>query len=90
MTPTFRKKIKIANIWEKVYIYYLSSIAYAIHFSSEDVDGSVWRVNWSQPQRGSHFTVPVDQVTLWYRAMQVMANKVNSPDSKVSFKMKPG
>uniref|UniRef100_A0A1B6F0H0 Gamma-butyrobetaine dioxygenase n=1 Tax=Cuerna arida TaxID=1464854 RepID=A0A1B6F0H0_9HEMI len=56
----------------------------------EEPGGEVVRINWSQPQRSSHFCVPVDQVTPWYRALQLFTQHMHSIHSKVLYKMSPG
>jgi len=52
--------------------------------------GEVVRINWSQVQRGSHFPVPIDQVTAWYRALQMFITRVHDQQSRVFYKLNPG
>uniref|UniRef100_A0A182W6S7 Gamma-butyrobetaine dioxygenase n=1 Tax=Anopheles minimus TaxID=112268 RepID=A0A182W6S7_9DIPT len=51
-------------------------------------DGRLERINHSVPQRDSHFSVPIDRVEPWYRAMQRFVNILHR--EAVSFKTTPG
>ncbi|XP_052892301.1 gamma-butyrobetaine dioxygenase-like [Anopheles moucheti] len=46
------------------------------------------RINHSVPQRDSHFSVPIDRVEPWYRAMQQFVSILHR--EAVSFKTSPG
>ncbi|KAF4528626.1 hypothetical protein B566_EDAN009230 [Ephemera danica] len=56
----------------------------------EDWQGDVVRVNYSQPQRDSHFSVELDQVEPWYLALQHFTRLMLRPDNRVTYKLKPG
>uniref|UniRef100_A0A182PCM1 Gamma-butyrobetaine dioxygenase n=1 Tax=Anopheles epiroticus TaxID=199890 RepID=A0A182PCM1_9DIPT len=51
-------------------------------------DGRLERINHSVPQRDSHFSVPIDRVEPWYRAMQRFVSILHR--EAVSFKTAPG
>uniref|UniRef100_A0A182Y3J0 Uncharacterized protein n=1 Tax=Anopheles stephensi TaxID=30069 RepID=A0A182Y3J0_ANOST len=51
-------------------------------------DGRLERINHSVPQRDSHFSVPIDRVEPWYRAMQRFVTILHR--EAVSFKTAPG
>uniref|UniRef100_A0A182XL26 Gamma-butyrobetaine dioxygenase n=1 Tax=Anopheles quadriannulatus TaxID=34691 RepID=A0A182XL26_ANOQN len=51
-------------------------------------DGRLERINHSVPQRDSHFSVPLDRVEPWYRAMQRFVTILHR--EAVSFKTAPG
>lgn len=52
--------------------------------------GEVVRINFSQPQRGSHFNVPVEQVTPWYRSLELFSKRMHSLHNKVHYKLSEG
>ncbi|XP_059468794.1 gamma-butyrobetaine dioxygenase-like isoform X2 [Neocloeon triangulifer] len=56
----------------------------------EDSTGKVFRVNYSQPQRDSHFSVPVEQVETWYLALKQFTQLMLRADNRVEYKVKPG
>ncbi|XP_054261773.1 gamma-butyrobetaine dioxygenase-like [Macrosteles quadrilineatus] len=56
----------------------------------ENNRGEVERINWSQPQRSSHFHVPVAQVSPWYRAVQQFTHYIHSHNCKVQLRINPG
>lgn len=55
---------------------------------SLDYDGQLKRINHSVPQRDSHFSIPVDRVDRWYRAMAEFVRMLHA--DAVSFKTRPG
>ncbi|KAK3888969.1 hypothetical protein Pcinc_007009, partial [Petrolisthes cinctipes] len=55
-----------------------------------DADGEIIRINVSQPQRDSHFSVDVDMVAPWYKAMLVYHAMLTHPKYCIQFKMAPG
>lgn len=57
---------------------------------SEDRFGEIERINFSQPQRDSHFNVPLDKVKPWYKAMDKFTKAIMSKDYCVTYKMKEG
>ncbi|XP_065341216.1 gamma-butyrobetaine dioxygenase-like [Cloeon dipterum] len=56
----------------------------------EDAEGNVVRVNYSQPQRDSYFSVPLEQVDGWYVALKEFTRLALSDDNCVQYKTKPG
>lgn len=56
----------------------------------ENSVGEVMRINFSQPQRDSHFNVPLEQAVLWYKAIRHFTHMMHSTEYKISFKMKEG
>ncbi|KAJ1522645.1 hypothetical protein ONE63_001817 [Megalurothrips usitatus] len=56
----------------------------------EDRFGVVERINFSQPQRDSHFNVPLEKVKPWYEAMDKFTKGIYSSNFCVSYKMKEG
>lgn len=56
----------------------------------EDRFGEIERINFSQPQRDSHFNVPLDKVKPWYEAMDKFTKAILSSDYCVTYKMKEG
>lgn len=59
-------------------------------FRSEDCRGEIYRVNYSQPQRDSHFSVPLEQVENWYLALRQFTLLMLKKDNCVQFKLSPG
>ena len=59
-------------------------------FLSESSDGTIRRINYSQPQRDSHMAVPIDQVENWYRGLQKFYDLALDPQYLVTFKLQPG
>jgi len=57
---------------------------------SANESGNIKRINFSQPQRDSHMTVPIDQVEAWYRAVKTFHNLAHAPDNFVQFKLQRG
>ncbi|XP_026283001.1 gamma-butyrobetaine dioxygenase [Frankliniella occidentalis] len=57
---------------------------------SENRFGEIERINFSQPQRDSHFNIPVEDVKPWYQAMDKFIKAVYSNDFCVTYKMKEG
>lgn len=55
-----------------------------------DSDGEFLRVNYSQPQRDSHFSVPLNQVIPWYEAHAAFTEAIYNPENTVHFKLKEG
>ncbi|XP_046399888.1 gamma-butyrobetaine dioxygenase-like isoform X3 [Ischnura elegans] len=56
----------------------------------EDHEGYIVRVNFSQPQRDSHFCVKLSQVSSWYSAFNVFIQLLHSPRYSVTYKLKEG
>ncbi|XP_046611402.1 gamma-butyrobetaine dioxygenase-like [Neodiprion virginianus] len=56
----------------------------------EDEFGDLVRVNFSQPQRDSHFNAPLEQVILWYEAVGLFTKLLYSPENNVTFKLAEG
>ena len=61
-----------------------------IVFYRNDSDGVFLRVNYSQPQRDSHFSVPLNKVIPWYEAHAAFTEAVYNPENTVYFKLKEG
>lgn len=61
-----------------------------IVFYRNDSDGEFLRVNYSQPQRDSHFSVPLNQVIPWYEAHAAFTEAIYNPENTVHFKLKEG
>jgi len=61
-----------------------------IAFYRTDSDGVFLRVNYSQPQRDSHFSVPLNKVIPWYEAHAAFTEAVYNPENTVYFKLKEG
>jgi gamma-butyrobetaine dioxygenase len=57
---------------------------------SEDWRGEIYRVNYSQPQRDSHFSVPLEQVETWYLALRQFTQLMLDKDNCVQYKLSPG
>lgn len=55
-----------------------------------DAQGDIWRINFSQPQRDSYFTIPVEEVVGWYEAMTNYHKLLLDPEYCFQFKMVPG
>lgn len=55
-----------------------------------DKDGEIRRINMSQPQRDSHFSVPPDEVAGWYAALVAYYRMLSDPKYCLQFKMTPG
>jgi len=53
-------------------------------------DGEFLRVNYSQPQRDSHFSVPLNEVIPWYEAHAAFTEAIYNPENTVYFKLKEG
>ncbi|KAI9555785.1 hypothetical protein GHT06_018301 [Daphnia sinensis] len=56
----------------------------------ESDDGTIRRINYSQPQRDSHMAVPIDQVEKWYRALKKFYDLATDARYLIEFKLKPG
>ncbi|KAK3909897.1 Gamma-butyrobetaine dioxygenase [Frankliniella fusca] len=56
----------------------------------ENRSGEIERINFSQPQRDSHFNIPIEDVKPWYQAMDRFIAAVYSNDFCVTYKMKEG
>lgn len=61
-----------------------------LYVYSENSDGEIERINFSQPQRDSHFNVSLENAILWYKAIHHFVHMLHSTEFKVSFKMKEG
>lgn len=61
-----------------------------IAFYSTDSNGEFLRVDYSQQQRDTHFTVPLDQVIPWYEAHAAFTEEIYNPENTVYFKLKEG
>ncbi|XP_049792672.1 gamma-butyrobetaine dioxygenase-like isoform X2 [Schistocerca nitens] len=57
---------------------------------TNDLYGEFVRINYSQPQRSSHFTAPLDQVVAWYKAYDIFTKELNSPKNQARIKTRPG
>lgn len=55
-----------------------------------DSSGNFVRVNYSQPQRDSHFSVPIDNVIPWYKAYTSFTKALYHPDNVINIKTKTG
>ncbi|KAG7154699.1 Gamma-butyrobetaine dioxygenase-like 2 [Homarus americanus] len=55
-----------------------------------DVSGEIYRINMSQPQRDSFFSIPANEVAGWYDAMITYHHLLSSPNYCLQFKMVPG
>ncbi|KAG0714700.1 Gamma-butyrobetaine dioxygenase [Chionoecetes opilio] len=55
-----------------------------------DKNGEIRRINLSQPQRNSHFSVPVGEVAAWYAALVAYHRLLADPQYCLQFKMIPG
>ncbi|KAK7791561.1 hypothetical protein R5R35_011064 [Gryllus longicercus] len=56
----------------------------------EDRWGQFARVNYSQQQRYSHFSIPLEDVIPWYKAHATFTQALYDPKNMVQFKTKPG
>lgn len=56
----------------------------------EDEFGELVRVNFSQPQRDSHFNSPLEQIAPWYEAAGLFTKLLYSPENIVTFKLAEG
>jgi hypothetical protein len=63
-------------------------IIIALH--STDSSGEFLRVNYSQQQRDTHFSVPLSQVIPWYEAYAAFTEEIYNPENTVYFKLKEG
>lgn len=61
-----------------------------IVFYRNNSDGEFLRVNYSQPQRDSHFSVPLNEVIPWYEAYAAFTEAIYDPENTVYFKLKEG
>lgn len=52
--------------------------------------GEIQRINFSQPQRNSFFSIPAHQVAGWYDAMVTYHRLLSDPSYCLQFKMEPG
>lgn len=57
---------------------------------SLDQSGEICRINMSQPQRDSYFSVPADEVHSWYAALAAYHSLLTDPKYCIQFKMEPG
>lgn len=57
---------------------------------STDSNGEFLRIDYSQQQRDTHFTVPLDQVIPWYEAHAAFTEEIYNPENTVYFKLKEG
>ncbi|KAK7077966.1 Gamma-butyrobetaine dioxygenase, partial [Halocaridina rubra] len=55
-----------------------------------DATGKIWRINFSQPQRDSFFSLPAEKVAGWYEAMTNYHKLLCDPQYCFQFKMVPG
>lgn len=55
-----------------------------------DQSGEIRRINLSQPQRDSYFSVPVGDVYAWYAALAAFQGLLTDPKYYIQFKMPPG
>ncbi|KDR15510.1 gamma-butyrobetaine dioxygenase-like [Zootermopsis nevadensis] len=55
-----------------------------------DSNGEFLRIDYSQQQRDTHFTVPLDQVIPWYEAHAAFTEEIYNPENTVYFKLKDG
>ncbi|XP_045110420.1 gamma-butyrobetaine dioxygenase-like isoform X2 [Portunus trituberculatus] len=55
-----------------------------------DRNGEISRINMSQPQRDSHFSVPPGEVADWYAALVAYYRLLSDPKYCLQFKMTPG
>ncbi|XP_023707783.1 gamma-butyrobetaine dioxygenase isoform X2 [Cryptotermes secundus] len=53
-----------------------------------DSNGDFLRADYSQQQRDSHFSVPLDQVIPWYEAHAAFTEELYNPENTVYFKLK--
>ncbi|XP_063233614.1 gamma-butyrobetaine dioxygenase-like [Bacillus rossius redtenbacheri] len=56
----------------------------------EDCVGQFASINYSQQQRDSHFSVPLESVNKWYEACATLTQVIHHPDNTVFLKIKPG
>ncbi|XP_048506849.1 gamma-butyrobetaine dioxygenase-like isoform X2 [Athalia rosae] len=56
----------------------------------EDERGDLVRINYSQPQRDSHFNAPLEQIVPWYEAVGLFTRFLHSPEYFVKFKLEEG
>ena len=57
---------------------------------SENVDGDIERINYSQPQRDSFLSIPIEQVESWYHALKLFCDAAHHPTNLLKFKLRPG
>ncbi|XP_069693592.1 gamma-butyrobetaine dioxygenase-like [Periplaneta americana] len=55
-----------------------------------DSDGNFLRADYSQQQRDTHFSVPLEKVTPWYEAHAAFTEELYDPENTVYFKLKEG
>lgn len=60
------------------------------HIYSEDDCGRIKRINFSEPHRDSKFPVSIDNVHLWYDAIEQFVKIAYDEKVISTFKMKPG
>lgn len=58
--------------------------------NSEDGHGQVKRINFSEPHRDSTFPVSIDDVHIWYDAIEQFVKIAYDENIISTFKMKPG
>ncbi|XP_047003044.1 gamma-butyrobetaine dioxygenase-like isoform X1 [Schistocerca americana] len=56
----------------------------------EDMFGQIIRINYSQPQRDSHFNVPLETAVSWYKAYHAFTKALYHPENVVMLKNSPG
>lgn len=59
-------------------------------FDSENRNGGLERINYSQPQRDSHLPIPLNEVEDWYRALHRFCRTAYRSDHLYQFKLNPG
>uniref|UniRef100_A0A1B6E3F2 Gamma-butyrobetaine dioxygenase n=1 Tax=Clastoptera arizonana TaxID=38151 RepID=A0A1B6E3F2_9HEMI len=57
---------------------------------SENPNGDLVRINFSQPQRDSHFNIPLEQIIPWYKAYKRLVQTLHNPKYKVFHRLKQG
>lgn len=60
------------------------------HIYSEDGRGQIKRINFSEPHRDSKFPSSIDNVHLWYDAIEQFVKIAYDEKYISTFKMKPG
>lgn len=71
-------------------LYRVIRIIIRTYLPSESNDGTIRRINYSQPQRDSHMAVPIDQVEKWYHALKKFYDLATDERYLIEFKLKPG
>lgn len=85
-----KKKKKTESIEQRLFFFNCLYCCCLSFMYSEDRFGEIERINFSQPQRDSHFNVPLDKVKPWYKAMDKFTKAIMSKDYCVTYKMEEG